>query len=124
VTLNDPVKQEELPELLNGHRVSLNFTYGAIDKTAVEAMACGLPVITNNDAITEIIPPDLLSVLVTDKRDTAAQAETIHALLSRPEAEIERLGQRLRDLVVSDHSIERLFDRVVEEIRALPGVAT
>lgn len=122
VKLHDPVKQEELPDLLNGHRASLNFTYGAIDKTAVEAMACGLPVITTNDAIVEILPPDLHPILVADKDGMAAQAETIHRLLGRPEAEIERLGQRLRALVVSDHSIERLFDRVLEEIKALPGV--
>jgi glycosyltransferase involved in cell wall biosynthesis len=122
VKLHDPVKQEELPGLLNGHRVSLNFTYGAIDKTAIEAMACGLPVITTNDAITEIVPPDLLAVLVTDKDDTATQANTIGELLARPEGETALLGQRLRAMVVSDHSTERLFDRVLEEIEALPGV--
>jgi glycosyltransferase involved in cell wall biosynthesis len=122
VALKGPVRQEELPALLNAHRASLNFTYGAIDKTAVEAMACGLPVITNNDAITEIIPLDLQGTLVTDKDDVEAQAAAIHVLLSRPDAEIAQLGQRLRALVVSDHSTERLFDRIVAEIEALPGV--
>ena len=122
VTLNGPVRQDQLPELLNGHRASLNFTYGAIDKTAVEAMACGVPVITNNDAIAEIIPRDLHPTLVTDKLDVAVQAAAIHSLLSRTEAEIAELGRRLRELVVSDHSTDRLFDRVLAEIGSLPGV--
>ncbi len=116
------MSQEELPALLNAHRASLNFTYGAIDKTAVEAMACGLPVITNNDAIAEIIPLDLHGTLVTDKSDTAAQADMIHALLSKPEAELVALGERLRAMVVADHSTDGLFDRIVTEIEALPGV--
>jgi glycosyltransferase involved in cell wall biosynthesis len=121
VTLHGPVHQDRLPILLNGHRASLNFTVGAIDKTAVEAMACGLPVISTNDAVTEVIPTDLHPTLVPDKASTAAQARIIHELLRRPEAEIARVGQRLRDVVLSDHSVERLFDRVVEEVETLLG---
>jgi glycosyltransferase involved in cell wall biosynthesis len=119
VTLHGPVRQERLPALLNGHRASINFTIGALDKTAVEAMACGLPVVSTNDAVTEVIPPDLHSILVPHKHSTEDQAGMIHELLRTPEAEIARLGQRLRALVVSDHSIERLFDRVLEEVEGL-----
>ena len=121
VTLHGPVLQERLPALLNGHRASINFTIGALDKTAAEAMACGLPVVSTNDAVTEVIPPDLRSILVPDKHSTEVQAGMIHELLRRPEAEIARIGQRLRALVVSDHSIERLFDRVLEEVETLLG---
>jgi glycosyltransferase involved in cell wall biosynthesis len=119
VALHGPVHQEQLPDLLNGHRAALNFTTGAVDKTAVEAMACGLPVVTTNDAVTEVLPADLHPLLVCDKVSTEAQARTIHALLGRPKAENARLGQRLRELVITDHSIERLFDRIVEEIEEL-----
>jgi glycosyltransferase involved in cell wall biosynthesis len=119
VTLHGPVSQERLPALLNGHRASINFTIGALDKTAVEAMACGLPVVSTNDAVAEVIPLDLHSILVSDKHSTEVQAGMIHELLRRPEAEIARVGQRLRALVVNDHSIERLFDRVLEEVEAL-----
>jgi glycosyltransferase involved in cell wall biosynthesis len=119
VTLHGPVRQDRLPSLLSAHRASLNFSRGAIDKTSVEAMACGLPVVSNNDAIIEVLPPDLQPVLVTDKQSTESQASTIHQLLQRPEAEIAELGKRVRALVVADHSIERLFDRILEEIETL-----
>lgn len=121
VTLHGPVRQERLPALLNGHRASLNFANGALDKTSVEAMACGLPVVTTNDAVTEVMPPNLHPILVPDKHSTEVQARIIHGLLRRPEADIARLGQQLRALVVSDHSIERLFDRILEEVETLLG---
>jgi len=119
VTLHGAVQQERLPALLNGHRACLNFTIGALDKTAVEAMACGLPVVSTNDAVTEVIPTDLHPTLIPDKHSTEDQARIIHELLRKPEAEIARLGQRLRALVVSDHSIERLFDRILDEVEPL-----
>jgi glycosyltransferase involved in cell wall biosynthesis len=119
VTLNGPVSQEQLPSLLNAHRACLNFSTGALDKTAVEAMACGLPVVSTNDAVIEVMPPDLHRTLVPDKLDGEDQARAIHELLCRPEEEIARLGERLRSLVVSEHSIERLFDRILEEVEAL-----
>jgi glycosyltransferase involved in cell wall biosynthesis len=121
VVLHGPVNQDQLPGLLNAHRASLNFSRGAIDKTSVEAMACGLPVVSNNDAIIEVMPPDLAPILVCDKQSTEAQARSIHELLQRPEDELAELGQRLRALAVADHSIERLFDRILEEVEALLG---
>lgn len=119
VTLNGPLTQEQLPALLNSHRASINFTIGAIDKTAVEAMACGLPVVTCNDSIAEVLPADLHPALVCERDDPEAQARLVHELLSRPDEEIAGIGQRLRDLVVSDHSVDRLFDRMLEEIETL-----
>jgi glycosyltransferase involved in cell wall biosynthesis len=119
VKLNGPVHQERLPQLLNAHRASINLTTGALDKTAVEAMACGLPLISSNDAVAEIMPADLHPLLIVDKRDTERQAEAIHELLRKPQPELEEIGTRLRALAVSDHSTERLFDRILEEIDAL-----
>jgi glycosyltransferase involved in cell wall biosynthesis len=119
VTLHGPVQQDRLPALLSAHRASLNFSGGAIDKTSVEAMACGLPVVSNNDAIIEVMPPDLHPILVCDKHSTEAQARSIHELLQRSEGEIAGLGQRMRELAVTGHSIERLFDRILEEVGGL-----
>jgi glycosyltransferase involved in cell wall biosynthesis len=119
VTLHGPVLQEHLPTIYNGHRASLNFSDGAIDRSVVEAMACGLPIISTNDSVTEIMPPDLRPVLITDKQSTGSQARTIHELLQKPEAEIVRLGQRMRALVVTNHSIDPLVDRILDEVKVL-----
>lgn len=119
VSIDGPVRQEQLPELLNAHRACLNFTVGALDKTALEAMACGLPVISTNDSVAEVLPRDLHPFLISDKDDAELQAAAIHGLLSKPDGEIEQIGVRLRDLVISDHSTDRLFDRILAEIEAL-----
>ena len=121
VRLHGPAPQEALPAILNGHRAALNFSTGALDKSAVEAMACGLPVVSTNAAVREAIPPELHPLLAPGQDSAEAQAGTIHELLRRPDSEVGRLGQRLRELVIRDHSIERLFDRVLAEIEALLG---
>lgn len=123
VTLHGPIVQEELPNLLNAHRACLNFSTGAIDRSAVEAMACGLPVISNNDAVAEIMPADLRPALITDGQSTELQAKAIHDVLSQSEAELAPLRERMRYLVVSEHSLEHLFDRIVSEIELMSAPA-
>jgi glycosyltransferase involved in cell wall biosynthesis len=115
VTLHGPVSHARLPALLNGHRAFLNFAETALDRSVIEAMACGLPVISTNDSVIDIMPADARPALITDKRSTERQAAAIHELLRRPRAETEALGRRMRALVVAEHSIERLFDRILEE---------
>jgi glycosyltransferase involved in cell wall biosynthesis len=119
VTLHGPVRHEHLPRLFSGHRVCISFGRGAVDKSALEAMACGLPVISTNDSVAEIIPFDLAPLLITERESTEAQAGTIHELLRQPDAEIVRLGERMRAVVVADHSVDRLFDRILEDVRTL-----
>jgi glycosyltransferase involved in cell wall biosynthesis len=120
VTLHGPVLHEHLPRLLNGHRACLNFAdHGAIDKAALEAMACGLPLISTNDSVAELTPANLRPLVVTDKQSTELQARTIHELLGRSNGELARIGEQMRDVVVADHSIDRLFDRILEDVRAL-----
>jgi len=114
VAIHGPVRQEELPTLLNSHRACLNFSTTAIDRSVVEAMACCLPVISTNDAILEIMPEDLRPTLITDKENLVAQSQAIHALLRQPDADIIWIGERLRDLVVREHNVNRLFDRILD----------
>jgi glycosyltransferase involved in cell wall biosynthesis len=120
VSLHGPVRHADLPRLLNAHSAALNFSsHGAIDKSALEAMACGLPVISTNDSVAEILPSDLEPLLMTDAQSTGVQAETIHELLRREHREIADLGERMRAIVVTDHSIDRLFDRILDDVRTL-----
>jgi glycosyltransferase involved in cell wall biosynthesis len=122
IELHGPVRQRSLPAILSGHRASLNFSETGIDKSVLEAMACGLPVISTNDSATEVMPAELRPILVPDKHSTEQQARAIHELLQRPEADLARLGEQLRAFVESDHSVDLLFDRMLREIEALPAV--
>jgi glycosyltransferase involved in cell wall biosynthesis len=119
VTLHGPVPQERLPALLNAHRAFLNFSNTGIDKVVLEALACGLPVISTNESASEILPADLRPMLVPDKASTERQATAIHELLRRSETDTARLGERMRAMVQSQHSAELLFDRILGEVRTL-----
>ena len=120
VALHGPVLHADLPRLFCAHRAALNFSnHRAIDKSALEAMACGLPVISTNESVAEIVPSGLEPLLITDADNTAAQAKAIHAVLRQERAELGRLGERMRAVVVADHSIDRLFDRILEDVRTL-----
>jgi glycosyltransferase involved in cell wall biosynthesis len=120
IALRGPVSQAQLARLLGGHRAALNFSsHRAIDKSALEAMACGLPVISTNESVAEIVPSDVAPLVIADPASMDAQAETIHRLLGRERAEIAALGARMREVVVAGHGIDRLFDRILEDVQML-----
>jgi glycosyltransferase involved in cell wall biosynthesis len=120
VRLHGPVRHDRLAGLINGHRAGLNFTgHDAADKAALEVMACGLPVVSTNASIAELLPPSVAPLVVADWRSTEAQGAAIHALLARPDAELAALGARLRAVIVAEHGVDRLFDRILVELRTL-----
>lgn len=91
-----------------GASLMLNLSQtGSVDKALLEAMACGLPVLTSNEAFQPILSawPDLL--LPPDA--TAQQiAEHINTLSTLPEPDRSHLGAQLREIVQRDHSLDRL----------------
>jgi hypothetical protein len=76
-------------------------------------------VISTNESVAGIMPSGLEPVLITDAEDKEAQAKAIHGLLQQERTEIAVLGERMRAVVVADHSIDRLFDRILEDVRTL-----
>jgi glycosyltransferase involved in cell wall biosynthesis len=107
---------DELPQMLRVHRLFLNFSRTALDKAVLEAMACGLPVLSTNPAVAEMLPQALRAELTAPEDDIDAQAGAIHRLLGLTDAERTALGAALRDLVVRDHNVRGLFDRIVRDI--------
>jgi glycosyltransferase involved in cell wall biosynthesis len=85
---------------------------GSIDKAVLEAMSCGLLVVTSNEAFRDMlarwdgllfIPPDAPGKL----------AASIIRLKDMPAAERNILTQDLREIVVREHSMERLMQKLV-----------
>lgn len=110
------VDQRELPGMLADHRVAANFSGTAFDKAAGEAMAAGVPVVTTNPCMIEVLPADLREPLSARLDDAAAQAERLHRTLSLGEGERLDIGRRLRESVTSDHSLTALFGKILDEI--------
>ncbi len=90
---------------------------GSIDKAVLEAMACGLPVITANEAFRAPLAQwsDQLLVPLDAPEELAAK---IGAIMALPPDARRALGQDLRAIVVRDHSLERLADRLMSILHA------
>lgn len=92
--------------------VNLSST-GSIDKAVLEAMSCGLPVITANEAFVPVLQKWSDDLLVAPDSPEML-AEKLAKLAARSDR--EALGRKLRELVVRDHSLERLVMKLVDEI--------
>jgi glycosyltransferase involved in cell wall biosynthesis len=86
---------------------------GSLDKAILEAMACGLPILTCNEALYEILGPDLSTRLIFPKDDSHALAQRMTWVMGMPVAERVALGMRLREIVVEEHDLSRLVDTIV-----------
>jgi glycosyltransferase involved in cell wall biosynthesis len=92
----------------------------SVDKAALEAMACGVPVVTSNRSLGRIVG-EVDARLAVPKGDAAGTAAALARLAAMGSAERAADGLRLREAVVRDHSLERLADRLVGEILAGGG---
>jgi glycosyltransferase involved in cell wall biosynthesis len=85
---------------------------GSMDKAVLEAMACGLPAITANEAYKTLLAP-WTDHLLTPPDSAEALAERLRHLLLRSVDERRQLGADLRALVVRDHSLDQLCTRLL-----------
>ena len=113
VLFTGPVRFERVVEEYQALDAMVNMSLtGAIDKAVLEAMACGVPAVTSNEAFFPILEPwkDLLIVADGSARTLA---ERLKALIGMGQAERAALGEKLRQIVVEQHSLDRLMDRLV-----------
>lgn len=116
VSFKGLVKQADLPAILNTYRVFVNFSETALDKAIVEAMASGLPVLSTNRCVAEILPQDLKPLLFVSEDNLHQIGTALHNLLSQNEARLAEIGKTLREVAVQNHSVERLIQKILVEI--------
>lgn len=81
---------------------------GSLDKAVLEAMACGLQILTSNEAFKNMVPRENFTT-----NDPAVIAEKIIALSGKP------VSPQLREIVVRHHNLARLIPHLCEEIATL-----
>jgi len=102
-------------EFYNQNDIFINLTRtGSFDKTTLEAMACEKLVLVCNRAFENIFPEDLKSQLIFLEKDSQDLADKISGLLVRQPEEKEAIGRTLREIIVQNHSLERLVDKLIE----------
>jgi len=90
---------------------------GSLDKTMVEAMACGVPVISCNEALAEILDNHYREELIYSRGNFKQLAEKIDSILKKSQVDRQNIGRDLRRVVVENHSLEKFTDKILASYR-------
>ncbi len=102
-----------LPEVLHGHDLFFNFsTTGNMDKAGLEALACGIPLLTTNDAFAPLLSPYGLYVPTMAGETIAAQLVKFLSRSDRPS-----IVATLRNKVTAEHSLSNLIPKILHELQ-------
>ncbi len=113
VHLLGAVPHHHLPKLLNGQDLFFNFsTTGNMDKAGLEALACGIPLVTTNKNYEPLLGAYELYV-PTMAGETVAKA--MIKFLNRPDR--AAIVATLRNKVVAEHSLSLLIPKILHELQ-------
>jgi glycosyltransferase involved in cell wall biosynthesis len=106
------VPQNAIPGYYSNAGLHINVSNtGSMDKTVVEALSCGCPVLTSNEAFRDLLKPYPEFILETDRPEEIA----FHAL-----AILQNLDAyspiALRNLVLGRHDIESYADKIIQQL--------
>jgi glycosyltransferase involved in cell wall biosynthesis len=90
---------------------------GSVDKAVLEAMSCGIVVVVN-PIFSGILGPELAKTLVVDW-NAEQLCDRLLLIISLSELDRCQLGKRLRDIVVHDHNLSGLCDKLMDEFRQI-----
>ncbi|MDO8231938.1 MAG: glycosyltransferase family 4 protein [bacterium] len=114
LTLYPAVPHDSTPGLYRAHAVYVNLTpSGSLDKTIGEAMASGCVVVCANDAVRQVVRPELM-VNTGDPREVAQVLERATGL-SREDRFAE--VRKLRAHIEQHHSLDALIRKIAMLLR-------
>lgn len=111
VQLHGSLPNEKVPVVLQGADVFINLgETGGVDKAVLEAMACGVPVISSSSAHAPLLLQ--FPQLIVEANEASILC-ALEAVYSTPHAERKRMGEELRRIVVEHHSLKPLVKRIL-----------
>ncbi len=113
VTMHGSVRNRETPTVYRSHELYVNLTpEGSMDKTVLEAGACGALVLVYNKSFKGIVPDECL--LPDDRVETISGH--IEKLLSLPHERKQELRRNLMEVAQRDHSLDALIKKLLQYI--------
>lgn len=111
-----PIGNSNLPETLQKYNLFVNMGHtGSLDKAVPEAMASGLPVLTCNEAFKDVLGPYTVD-LMYPKGDSGALTLKIKQIIELSEDKRQALGEALRAIVISDHSLKSFVGKIINAV--------
>ena len=115
VTFREAIDADALVDVYGTTDAAVDVETDSVDKSGLEAMACGVPLLTSNPSLVEIVR-EIDPGLVVPAGDAAALADAMVRLAGEPATARQALGMRLRVVVERDHSLDRLLDLLVGDV--------
>jgi len=112
-----PVSYDKMPVYLQSAEILINAVpFGGLDKVILEAMAsCVIP-LTSNSAFTNVFPKNFSKNLVFKQNKIEDLKEKLKHILDKKLYENEMLCRELREVVVKNHDLNNLIDRIIKEM--------
>lgn len=110
-----PVPNKDIVNYLQSAHLFVNIGLtGSLDKAILEAMACGLPVLTCNESLLEVLGK-YKKMLMYPKKDYKKLAGKIEFILKLNYAERKKIGEDIRNIVVKNHGIDGLITKILKD---------
>ena len=107
-----PIANKNLPPFLQSADLFVNMGHtGSLDKAVLEAMACGLLLLTCNEAFGDVLG-SYRDQLMYPKKDFQMLAGKIKYLIHLSEEEREKITRDLRETVVYHHNLKGLITKI------------
>lgn len=118
VSFLGPVPFDQMPPYYHRGLLSLNLSDGAMDKAILESMASGCMPVSRNPAFQELARAHDLEWLVP-RSGPDGLAECVAGAIHRSQQERAALAARLRRIVMTEHSLSILSDRLIAHLQEL-----
>lgn len=108
-----PIPNKDVLKYYQDADLFVNMSHtGSLDKVMIEAMACGLPVLTCNESMEEVLG-GYRNYLMFEKKDFRMLSEKVMQIKNLEYHERIELGMKLRELVKKDHGLENLIKKIL-----------
>ena len=107
-----PIANKDLPPFLQSADLFVNMSHtGSLDKAILEAMACGLPVLTCNEALINVLG-NYNDQLMFPKRNDKAFAGKINFIMKMPIDRKETISSDMRRIVIENHNLDGFINKL------------
>jgi glycosyltransferase involved in cell wall biosynthesis len=114
VRFRGAISHDKLPQEFSTADLFVHTSHtGSLDKVLLEAMASGIPVISSSDVAKNLLKNPLL---VVPAGDLEAFKRAILGILALSPHKRKNIGTQLRDIVVRDHNIKTLIQKIVADL--------
>jgi glycosyltransferase involved in cell wall biosynthesis len=109
------VPNKDIVALLQQSDLFVNTSHtGSLDKAILEAMSAGVPVLTCNEAMLEVLG-GYREKLMYPKKDFKALSEKIVLVMNMSTEEKQKMTNDLREIVEHNHNLKSLTQKVIKE---------